>query len=102
MVTKSRNYSFVVRPDGDQWFIFYPDLPGVMTQADSWDEIGVMAQDALEEWIESQTEERRPIPEPRFEMDPDWDYSTVGDDWLTTDDVATELGVSQRRVLQLP
>lgn len=101
MDTKSRNYSFVVQPDGDQWFIFYPDLPGVMTQAETWDEIGAMAQDALEGWIESQVEDHRPIPEPRFEMNPDWDYRTVGDDWLTTDDVAAELGVSQRRVLQL-
>lgn len=101
MDTKSRSYSFVVQPDGDAWFIFYPDLPGVMTQAESWDEIGVMAQDALEGWMESQIEDHRPIPEPRFEMDPDWDYSTVGDEWMTTEEVANQLGVSQRRVLQL-
>ena len=101
METKSRNYSFVVQPDGDQWFIFFPDLPGVMTQAESWDQVGVMAQDALEVWLDHQIEEHRPIPEPKFEMDPDWDYSTVGDEWMTTEEVAATLGVSQRRVLQL-
>lgn len=99
--TRREAYPFVVQPEGDQWFIFFPDLPGVMTQAESWEEIGTMAEDALSIWLDHQREYDRPIPEPRFEMDPNWDYSTVGDDMITTAGMAERLGVSQRRVLQI-
>lgn len=81
-----RGYSFVVygEPDGGGWSIIYPDLPGCMSQADTWDEIGVMAEDALRTWVEAMVEADRPIPEPVEPPLPVWDWSTVGEQPKTT------------------
>lgn len=45
----SRPYTFIAKADPDDggWVITHPDLPGAITQVDTWDEIGEMAQDAL-------------------------------------------------------
>lgn len=98
-----RNYSFIAKADLEDggWVIIYPDLPGVMTQADSYEEVGEMAEDALRTWAEAQIEAGRPIPEPS-ELDlPEWDWDTVGEQLKTTAEAAEILGVSARRVLAL-
>lgn len=103
----SRPYSFVAVADQEDggWVIYYPDLPGVITQADTYDEVASMAKDALETWVEFQVEEGRPIPEPTFDAQPDWDWDSVRPTseipTMTSEEAARELGISRPRVHQL-
>lgn len=99
----ARNYSFIAKADLEDggWIIYYPDLPGVMTQAETYAEIGEMAEDALRVWVEAQLDAGRPIPKPSdFEL-PDWDWAAAGEQLKPTKQVAELLGVSSRRVLAL-
>ena len=58
-------YPFVVHADPDGGYVIvYPDLPGCLSQAETLDEIPVMAEDARTGWIETEYEEGRNIPEP--------------------------------------
>lgn len=41
------------------------ELPGCITQADSFEELEEMVQDAMRAWIESALEDGAPVPEPR-------------------------------------
>src|SRR4051794_5524036 len=41
------------------------ELPGCLTQADSFDEMEEMLQDAMRAWIETALEDGQPVPEPR-------------------------------------
>jgi predicted RNase H-like HicB family nuclease len=61
----SRNYPFKVEVDPEGGFvIWFPDLPGCVTQADTPAEIGPMADEAKALWIESEYEAGEAIPEP--------------------------------------
>jgi predicted RNase H-like HicB family nuclease len=99
----TRHYTFIAKADLETggWFIMYPDLPGVMTQAETYEEIGRMAREALELWVEAQLEDELPIPEPSDIPLPEWDWDTVGPALLTTKEVAERLHVTPRRVLAL-
>ncbi len=58
----------VVRDEGEEysgWFARVIELPGCMTQADTFEELGVMIQDAMRAWIETAQERGQSIPEPR-------------------------------------
>jgi antitoxin HicB len=58
----------VVRDEGDGfsgWFARVLELPGCMTQADTFDEIDEMIEDAMRSWIEVALETGVPVPEPR-------------------------------------
>lgn len=55
------------------WFAKVIELPGCMTQADSFAELGEMIEDAKRAWIESALEDGEEIPLPRREDD--YDYS---------------------------
>lgn len=61
----ARCYSFqaIASQDGG-WVIWFPDLPGCMTQADTWAEIGAMAEEAVTLWLTDRLEQGLPIPEP--------------------------------------
>jgi antitoxin HicB len=64
----------VVRDQGENysgWFARVVELPGCMTQADNFEELGEMITDAIRAWIETALEEGQTIPEPR----PIEDYS---------------------------
>jgi predicted RNase H-like HicB family nuclease len=99
----ARGYTFIAKADREEggWVIVYPDLPGAVTQADVWEEIGEMAEDALRTWVEAQLESGRPIPEPTDVPIPEWDWATAGVQLLTTREVAERLNVTPRRVLAL-
>ncbi len=103
----ARPYSFVAVADPDEggWVIFYPDLPGVITQADTYEEVAHMAKDALETWLEYQLVHDRPIPEPTFDADPNWDWDTARPaselPTMTATEVARELGIDEARVRQI-
>ena len=99
----SREYSFIAKADlvSGGWVIIYPDLPGCITQADTYEEIGDMAKDAFETWVEAQIEDGRPIPQPSDFSVPGWDWEAVGEPLMTTKEVAEELNVTPRRVLAI-
>lgn len=72
-----------------------------MTQADTYEEIGEMAKEALEVWAEAQIEDGLPIPEPGDYPLPEWNWDAAGPALLTTKEVAARLRVTPRRVLAL-
>jgi antitoxin HicB len=47
------------------WFARVVELPGCMTQADTFEEISAMIEDAMRAWIESALEDGESIPLPR-------------------------------------
>lgn len=99
----NRNYTFIAKADLEDggWVIVYPDLPGVMTQAETYLEVAEMAEGALRSWAEAQIEDGRPIPEPRDYDMPEWNWQSAGEQLQTTKEVAEKLGVTSRRVLAL-
>lgn len=51
--------------DGEEcWFAEVKELPGCMTQADSWAELNEEIQDAMRVWIETKIDLGQNIPEP--------------------------------------
>ncbi len=63
-------YTIEVIPDPDEngeiyLFARVVELPGCMTQADDFTELGEMIEDAKRAWIESALEDGLAIPEPR-------------------------------------
>jgi len=52
----ARNYTFVAKGDLEDggWVVMHPNLPGVMTQAETYEEVATMAKDALRAWDEAQ------------------------------------------------
>ncbi len=58
-VTKDESKSYT------GWFAKVEGLPGCMTQADTFDELGDMIEDAKRAWIESALEDGVEIPLPR-------------------------------------
>ncbi len=51
--------------DHPGWFARVVELPGCMTQADTFAELESMIEDAMRGWIEAGLEDGQPIPEPR-------------------------------------
>lgn len=52
--------------DGDLAYVaLVVELPGCLTQADTFEELEEMVQDAMRAWIESALEDGAPVPEPR-------------------------------------
>lgn len=47
------------------WFARVRELPGCMTQAERFEELGSMIEDAMRAWIETALEDGQPVPEPR-------------------------------------
>lgn len=62
-------YTIKVIRDADEgeesWFAKVVELPGCMTEADTFTELGEMIEDAMRAWIEIALEDGHPIPEPR-------------------------------------
>jgi antitoxin HicB len=55
----------VIPDDGDGlWFAEVKELPGCMTQAESWDALYPLIRDAMEGWLNVALEFGHPIPEP--------------------------------------
>lgn len=58
----------VIRDAGEEysgWFARIVELPGCMTQADTFEELGEMIADAMRSWIQSALEDGQEIPAPR-------------------------------------
>lgn len=58
-------YVAEVRRTEQGYFARVPDLPGCMTWADTFEELGPMIEDAKLAWIEDALEDGDHIPEPR-------------------------------------
>ncbi len=57
-------YTIEVIPDDGAWFARIKELPGCMTEVDTWEEILPAIEEAKHLWIELALERGRPIPEP--------------------------------------
>lgn len=57
-------YTIEIIPDEGAWFVRVKELKGCMTEADGWDEILPMIEDAKRLWLEVALEHGDPIPEP--------------------------------------
>lgn len=58
-------YSYEIIPSEEGgWVIKVKELPGCLTQADKWEDIPSLVQDAMQGWIEVALEFNDPIPEP--------------------------------------
>ncbi len=61
-------YSIKVTYDADAenpgWVAQVAELPGCLTQADTFEELGAMVQDAMRRWFEAALALGNPIPEP--------------------------------------
>lgn len=98
-------YPFVAMPsrDDEGWLIVFPDIPGVVGFATTWDAIGVEAQNILAGWFEGEAEDGHPLPAPTPEWNPverqpgDYSLPTL----YSTEDVANILGVQKRQVQKL-
>jgi antitoxin HicB len=61
------NYPFTVYADPSGGYVIrFPDLPGCMTQVDSFDEIGPMAAEIKELWLETAFDHGHEIPLPSY------------------------------------
>lgn len=58
-------FHVIADPDGG-YVIKYPDLPGCLTQIDHVDEVGPMATEIRELWIETSYEQGHDIPLPTY------------------------------------
>ena len=59
-------YTLEIIPDDHDggWVVKVKELRGCITQADDWDDIPLMIEDAKRVWLETALEHGDPIPEP--------------------------------------
>ncbi|HEX3303416.1 MAG TPA: type II toxin-antitoxin system HicB family antitoxin [Thermomicrobiales bacterium] len=98
-------YQFrVAAQDDGTYAIWFPDLPGCSTSATSVDEIGPVALEVMQLWIESEVEQGRPLPDMSKRPDVLWPHEAYLVDeeeapsYLLARDIASQLGVTERRV----
>jgi predicted RNase H-like HicB family nuclease len=58
-------YTIEIIPDEGAWFAQIKELPGCMTEVDTWEAIYPAIQEAKYLWLELALERGRPIPEPQ-------------------------------------
>ncbi len=110
----NRQYPFVASPDPDGGFgILFPDLPGCMSFAETWEDIGRQAREASALWLEGEWYDNHPIPDPTYEWEPfEHDHSVpisrldglpepAHERIFTAEDVAEALGITRGRVHQI-
>lgn len=61
----NKPYTIEVFRDGPGYVARVLELPGCITQADSFDELEDMVQDAMSVWISTAIEDGETVPEPR-------------------------------------
>ncbi len=99
-LTTKYPFAAIPNPDGDGWEIIFPDIAHVVGFSETWEGIGTEAQSILAEWIEAATEDGFAIPAPSA----DWDPIEIEPgafklpELYSSEEAATELGISSRRV----
>jgi antitoxin HicB len=65
-------YTIEAIPDKESggWFMRVKELPGCMSQAETWQEVLPMIEEAKQLWLEVALEHGFPIPEPSTEIAP--------------------------------
>ncbi len=58
-------YTIEIIPDDGAWFARVKELPGCMTEVDTWEEVLPAIEEVKHLWIELALERGRPIPEPQ-------------------------------------
>jgi antitoxin HicB len=65
---KHGDYTIIIEPasveDGGGFFALVPDLPGCMSDGETYEQAAHNVVGAIESWIEAATEMGRPIPSP--------------------------------------
>jgi len=56
-------------PEQPVWFAKVKELPGCMTEADTWEEVHEMIHDAMAGWIDISLQRALPIPEPEAALE---------------------------------
>ncbi len=57
-------YTLEIKPDDGVWFVKVKELPGCMTEVETWAEIPDAIEDAKRLWLSLALDRGRPIPEP--------------------------------------
>jgi predicted RNase H-like HicB family nuclease len=64
----AHNYTIIIEPasveDGGGYLAFVPDLPGCMSDGDTYEQAALNVAGAIESWIEAAVEMGRPVPVP--------------------------------------
>ena len=63
-----RTYAVVFEQAPNNYAAYAPDVPGCVATAEGWEEIQVMAREAIEVYLEAAAEYGEPIPEPRMSV----------------------------------
>jgi predicted RNase H-like HicB family nuclease len=100
--------------EGSAWAIFFPDAPGCMTRAETWEEIGPAALEALHSWLNGSDASGMYLPAPSYleprphtanaREDRRRDYVSIDLDkqtLFTVRDVADYAGITPGRVRQI-
>lgn len=80
----AQRYPFVATAYDGGWTITFPDLPGAVTDAETYDDIGPAIQEVLFLFIETLLADGKPVPPPSLDLDPpmptqaDYDRSEQG------------------------
>ena len=65
---KHADYTIIIEPasaeDGSGFLAIVPDLPGCMSDGESYEQAARNVVGAIESWIEAATEMGRPVPNP--------------------------------------
>lgn len=101
----SAKYPFaaIPTPDGEGWEIAFPDIPGIIGFAETWEGIGEEARMILHFHLEGTAEDGNPIPTPNHDWNPitrdpgAFDIPTL----YSAEEASRELGISRRRVAAL-
>ena len=108
-----RHYPFVANSYDGGWAVTFPDLPGVMADAETWAEVGTAAHEALVVFIETQLALEKAVPDPSMDTEflavttADYRRASEGRSAVTsparfsTAEVAKRLEISPRRVTAL-
>jgi predicted RNase H-like HicB family nuclease len=100
--------------EGSAWAIFFPDAPGCMTRAETWEEIGPAAREALRSWLNGSDASGMYLPAPSY-LEPRPDTANAREDrrrefepidpnkqtLFTVRDVAEYAGITPGRVRQI-
>lgn len=57
-------YPAVIKPDGDGWFVSFPDIPEALSAGSTHEEAVAMARDAIVTALEFYFDDKREIPAP--------------------------------------
>jgi predicted RNase H-like HicB family nuclease len=64
MIATRMGYTIEAHEDAPVWFARVRELPGCMTEADTFEKVGPMIEDAMRLWIETALDAGMKVPQP--------------------------------------